>query len=464
MIKKIALVIQILCITTLISCGSGEKSTKTYFGGKIINPKSNQVVLFSMDKAIDTFLLDDHHKFIGEIKNAKEGLYYFVHGNENQHIYIEPKDSLMLRLNTWDFDESLVFAGKGAERNNILVDCFLEEEKDKKLFYDFNKLEPKDFKKKADSLLNVKLNTYNDYVLNHPKETDGFKDVLKVAITYPVYSRIERYPIIYAKYSEEGNFPNTSEDFYAFRENIDINKESMIYFPPYSKYIRNYVYNETYSLGYAPMKRNYSSKFTLDLLNVIDNKIEASKTKNAFLKQTLISHFYNKSSDNLNLEAFEIFLKSSTNKEDKTQIQNLLNDSKVISLGKDLPSFDITDYTDADHSVHHVIKNKNAFLLFWNPKYVSKNYLASRINYLSNNYPNIVFHIIKTDGNNDNNIEQLDIKHQFYIDEDNLAQTFLSSKMTRAILINKKGEVVNGFASIYSNNLIPYLEELNKFK
>jgi len=103
-------------------------------------------------------------------------------------------------------------------------------------------------------------------------------------------------------------------------------------------------------------------------------------------------------------------------------------------------------------------------LLFWNPKYVSKNYLASRINYLSNNYPNIVFHIIKTDGNNDNNIEQLDIKHQFYIDEDNLAQTFLSSKMTRAILINKKGEVVNGFASIYSNNLIPYLEELNKFK
>ncbi len=464
MIKKIAIVFQILCICAIIGCDSKEKNTKTYFGGKIINPKSNQVILFSMDKAIDTFLLDDNQKFIGEIKNAKEGLYYFIHGNENQHIYIEPKDSLMLRLNTWDFDESLVFAGKGAERNNILVDCFIEEEKDKKLFYSYNKLEPKAFKRSVDSLLNIKLTTFNDYVLSHPKETEGFKEVLKVAITYPVYSRIERYPVIYAKYSEDSSFPNTDNNFYSFRENIDINNESMIYFPPYSKYIRNYLYNETYSLGYTPMKRNYSSKFTLDLLNVIDNKIKATKTKNAFLKQTVVSHFYNKSSDNLNLDAFDIFLKSSTNKEDKKQIRNLLNDSKIISLGKELPHFDITDFTKGNHSVHKVIKEKNVFLLFWNPKYVSKNYIASRINYLSKNYPNITFHIIKTDGNEDKHIEQLDIKNQFYIDENNIAQTFLSSKMTRAILINKKGQVVNGFASIYSNNLIPYLEDLNKFK
>ena len=75
-------------------------------------------------------------------------MYYFRHGNENQYIYLEPQDSLMLRLNTWDFDESIVFAGKGAERNNILIDCFLQEERDNKMFYELNQLTPDNFIKK----------------------------------------------------------------------------------------------------------------------------------------------------------------------------------------------------------------------------------------------------------------------------------------------------------------------------
>ncbi len=119
----------------------------------------------------------------------------------------------MLRLNTWDFDESLVFAGKGAERNNILIDCFLEDEKGKKVFYGYNKLEPNNFKRKVDSITNIKLNTYNDYVKSHPNETEGFKDILKVALTYPTYARIERYPLLYAKYSDEKNLPKLVNHF-----------------------------------------------------------------------------------------------------------------------------------------------------------------------------------------------------------------------------------------------------------
>ena len=49
---------------------------------------------------------------------------------------------LMLSLNTWNFDESLVFSGIGAERNNILIDCFLQVEKDETTFYQYNSLEP----------------------------------------------------------------------------------------------------------------------------------------------------------------------------------------------------------------------------------------------------------------------------------------------------------------------------------
>ncbi len=148
-----------LLLLFALGCTTKNGNSKTFFGGKIINPKTKFVVLYSNDKIIDTLLLNDRNKFLATYDNLDEGLYYIEHGNENQYVYLEPKDSLMLRLNTWDFDESLVFAGKGAERNNILIDIFLEVENERKLFYQLNNLEPRAYKNKIDSIINFKLDT-----------------------------------------------------------------------------------------------------------------------------------------------------------------------------------------------------------------------------------------------------------------------------------------------------------------
>lgn len=462
MIKKTIILLKILFLGVLISCNSDKKDSKTYFGGKIINPKSNHVILFSMDKVIDTFLINSQNRFIGEIKNAEEGLYYFIHGNENQHIYIEPNDSLMLRLNTWDFDESLVFAGKGAERNNVLIDCFLENEKERNSFRESHKLTSKKFRSKVDSLIAKKLETYNYYVVNHPEETDDFKEILKIALTYPTYSRVEKYPMMFAKYSENEKLPNIDDSFYSYRKDIKINKDWLMYYPPYSQYVRDFLYNETYSLGHGPMKSEYSSEFTIDLLHTIDKRITAENSKNAFLRQTVISHFYNKSSCNINFDAFETYFKLSTSDKDKKLIEDLVSDTKAIVVDNKLPDFKVIDYTNAEHSIKNVIKNKSTCIYFWSPEYVSEPYIASRFNYLSTNYPNIKFIEIKIDGDKNNQIQKLDIKNQFYIDEKSDAHLFLKSKMPRSILVDKNGKVINGYASISSYNLNRYLTELNK--
>ncbi|MBU3012450.1 hypothetical protein KO506_13635 [Polaribacter vadi] len=461
MTKKIILLVQISFLLALISCNTIDKNTITYFGGKIINPKTNYIVLYSMDKVIDTFLLDSKNKFLGEIKNANEGLYYFNHGNENQHIYLEVADSVMIRLNTWDFDESLVFAGKGAERNNILIDCFLEGENDKKQFYQYNKLLPIKFKQKTDSLIKLKLNTYQDYIDKHPDETLGFKQTLKTALTFPIYLKIERYPIINAKYSSDGNFPTLNNTFYDYRKNITIDKDSLMYYPPYSQYVRNFLYNKTYALGHAPMKNKYSSEFTVDLLNTIDKEISTTKSKNAFLRQTIISHFYNKSSCDINTKAFDTFFNLTTNEEDNSLMKKLVNDTKFITADTRLPNFSFNNYSDFKLRVFDVVKGKNTLLFFWSPEYVSYSYVESRMTYLTKNYPNIQFLQIMIDGKNGQRIKNLDIKKQFYLDDSSDAHRFLTSKMPRSVLINKQGKVINGYGSIASKNLNPYLEELS---
>lgn len=462
MMKKVITLLPIIFLVILVGCNSTDKNVDIYFGGKIINPKNNHVILYSMEKVIDTFFLDTTNKFIGKINKANEGLYYFSHGNENQHIYLEPGDSLMLRLNTWDFDESLVFAGKGAERNNILVDCFLETEKERNLFYEYNQLEPANFKLKVDSLIKTKLVTYNEYIKTHSFETFGFNEILKIALIYPIYSRIEKYPIIHAKITEENKLPKVDASFYDYRKKIKKDNDSLMYYPPYSRYIRNYLYNETFTLGHNPLESEYSSEFTLDLLNTINEKVSTESSKNAFLRQTVIGHFYNKSSCSINLEAFNTFFKLSTNEKDKKLITNLIDDSQSIVINEELPQFSITDYANSEHSISDVIKDQNTFLFFWSPEFVSESYIVSRFQYLSTTYPNIKFIEIKIDGDKNKRIQKLDIKNQFYLANNSAAHDFLTCKMPRSILVNKKGKVVNGYASISSTNLTPFLNDLNK--
>jgi hypothetical protein len=462
MTKYLLNLILLIAATAFISCNSTPKNTATYFGGKIINPKSNFVVLYSMDKVIDTMYLAKDNKFIGKLNNAKEGLYYFMHGNENQYIYLEPQDSLMLRLNTWDFDESIVFAGKGAERNNILIDCFLEEEKDNKMFYQLNKLEPNEFHVKIDSLIYLKKQTYQEYLVNHPDETDGFNHVLKVALTFPFYARVERYPIAHVKYSNKTDFHTIDPSFYNHRQSVNTSNDSLMYYPPYSKYVRNFLYNTTYSLGHKPMTNEYSSDFTIDLLKTIDHNIKSEASKNAFLKQTVIGHFFKKSSCNANKDAFNAYFEMSTSKKDKEHVRQLLSDSNVLHKGQKITDFIINDLTNRKHSIRDLTKNKNSFLFFWNPEYVSPMYIASRMNYLSNKFPNIQFLQIKIDGNMNDRIYKLDIKNQYFITSKSEANKFLTSKMPRSILINKKGIITNGFASITSKKLSSELKNLSK--
>lgn len=462
MSKNLNPLLFILFFSILVGCNSDKKNAITYFGGKIINPKTNHVVLFSMEEVIDTFFLNKEDKFIGAIKGLHEGLYYFIHGNENQHIYLQPKDSLMLRLNTWSFDESLVFVGKGSERNNMLIDYFLENEKDNRTFHEFNRLNPTLFKQKVDSIIALKSTIYNEYDTKHPKETKGYKEILKIALTYPTYARIEKYPMIYAKHANNGEFPELNDSFYEYRKLVTVNRDSLMYYPPYSQYLRNFLYNETYSLGHQAIKEEYSPEFTLALMKTIDKNIASEETKNAFLKQTVISHFYNKTNCNLDFTAFDAFLKLSTNDKDKEHIEHLINDSKLINADEKLPNFKVVDYTNAQHSIKEITKGKNVLLFFWNPEYVSEAYIVSRINYFSNNYPNVKFIQINIDGNDKKRIQKLDIKDQFYLDENSEAHQFLASKMPRSVLIDKKGKIKNGYASIFSNNLKVHLEELNQ--
>ena len=113
---------------SFFSCEKDKKASldgNAFFGGEIINPNSNFVVILKENKVLDSVYLDQNNRFSYIFKNFEPGLFRFYDGKEFQSVLIQPNDSLMFRLNTIEFDESLVFTGIGEKENNFLIDLFL---------------------------------------------------------------------------------------------------------------------------------------------------------------------------------------------------------------------------------------------------------------------------------------------------------------------------------------------------
>ena len=439
----------------IIGCKKTKKDTATYFGGKILHPKSKYVILFDFEKAIDTIYLKKDNTFLGKFDSISEGLYYFKHGPEHQYIYLEPQDSVLLRLNTWDFDESLVYSGTNSNKNNALIESFLINEKEEKQFYNLAKLNPKEFKSEVSRLLNKKENNIEVYKKQNLEDSEKFLRILNITNKYPIYTQIEDYLINNNHFKDSINLDFS---FLKHREKINMGLDSIMFFHPYSQYVMTRIYSDTYQQGY---KKN-TDDYTVALLKNIDKTLKSEQLKNVYLKHATISHFYNKSSCDLNKDAFYTFFKLNTNIDDKKKVQRLLNDAKFLNKGNKLPEFSLESYNGKSTSIKNLIKNKNCLIYFRNPKHYSDEWVASRINYLTKTNPKVNFIIVNVKTDKSYSVKSLDINNQYYLPNESFANNFLTSSYPRTILVNKKGIIENGFGALSSQKINSQIVELQK--
>src|SRR5690606_3615447 len=150
-------------------------------------------VLFKDDIVIDSAKLDSENRFSIRLNSPEEGLYHFDHHPELQYVFLEKGDSLVIRLNTEDFDESLIFTGKGEEINNFLIEMFLSAEEELPIIYGYSNLEPDRFDRKLDSLQKIKSNLLKE-LLKETKLSDNAIFMAKASIDYNYYAYKEKYP------------------------------------------------------------------------------------------------------------------------------------------------------------------------------------------------------------------------------------------------------------------------------
>ena len=457
-------VIYFLLVFSAIGCKNTKNNGVTYFGGQIINPKTNYVLFLKDEKVIDTLLLDENNRFLMSFPSLKEGFYRFMHGVEFQYIYLEPSDSVLVRLNTWDFDHSLVFNGKGSAKNEFLLNLFLQNEKEERMMYAHFDLNEKDFQTKIDSLSKERVAVYKEFLTNEGAVSKGFEKFINVAIQFPLYQLKEIYPYYHKDINNLGRYPEVSKAFYDFRKTISLNEENLVSFYPYQNYVVSYLYNISFRL-----KDNDSTKndITVNILNAVNEHIKASAFKNLLLKRIVVGDFLkSESTCRINEEALSIFLENCTNKDYVEKVKNLVKDCNYISQEEALHNFEIISYNNIPITINEIIKNKNTVIYFWSLDYMSSEYLAKRIKFLEEKYPNLLFVGINMqdapqDLSKESNLKSLDIDNQYKLSKDSYAHNYLNSKLPRIILVDEGGIVRNGFTNLDSRNLD---SELNKLK
>jgi len=449
-----------------VGCKNTKQHGVTYFGGQIINPETNYVLFLKDEKVLDTILLDENNKFLTEIPSLQEGLYTFKHGNEFQYIYLAPSDSVLVRLNTRDFDRSLVFSGKGSAKNEFLINLFLQNEKEENLMYQNFDLNEQAFQAKIDSLSKDRFAIYNDFFANEGPVSKGFKKLANTAIHFPLYRLKEIYPIFYKGVNNLEEFPKVSDSFYDFRNELSLNEENLVSFYPYQNYVVSYLYNISYRL-----KQNDSTKndLTVNILNAINENIKAEAFKNLLLKRILINDFLkSESACRINEEALQLFLANCTNKEDIEQVNNLVKDCNYIATNEPFHDFNLVSYANVPSTVNELIKNKNAVVYFWSLEYMSVDYLVSRIKFLENKHPDLLFIGINMqtsphDLTLEPSLKLRNINHQYKLPKDSEAHKYLSSKYPRTILIDHLGMVKNAFINLDSKKLDSELGKLTLY-
>lgn len=447
-----------------------DKANGTYIGGEVINPKRDHILLQKNDKIIDTIPLDAHNRFLYEFKDFEAGLYRFWH-REHQLIHIEPGDSIMMRVNTLEFDESLSFSGKGSERSNFLLDMYLNWELENEGFTQHYQKEPKDFEALLDSMHQVRLHKLNKFYQKHDDISDSFKEIAEATVNFDNYQRKESYPFSHYKKNDKLTFiDELPSDFYSFRESININNPNLRDLYPYQRYLNAFLDHQSYkeycqeqSYNTVSFLHNYNE------IKVIDKYIENPELKDMKLFRTARIFIANSNDKKSVDEIFSLLSTSITSPEVKMNVEKLYDSHKKMEAGNIIPDLMLVDAEQRMVTLSSRIQ-KPTVLYFWsynNHMHLEESHKKAKD--LQSKYPEFNFIGVNVNDENDKWVKHIK-QHKFnssmeyrFDDARKARISLVINDLSKTIVLDRKGKILNSHANIhrtdFESELLAYLNK-----
>ncbi|MGV9004929.1 TlpA family protein disulfide reductase [Flavobacterium sp.] len=453
-IKLLSFILLILCLT---SCANKNKDGEyvAYFGGEIINP-NNPYVLFCKDNVvIDSLKLDSNNRFFIKFDSLPPGMYSFKHEPEYQYVYFDKNDSIMVRVNSRDFDNSVAFCGRGDLKNNFLMQLYLKNERDRNSMFKVFDYGITDFTKNIDSTNNAILKFYQAKK-QEIKWSNEFDLYAKSAVDFQYFSKKELYPNVHKIRTGNDVFEDIPANYYDYRKKIDFDNVALENYSPFVMYL-SHMLNNMGAINYHNhfTEADLALKTNINKMQIADTLIKNEKLKNLILDNIAFTYLLEDQNMVNNKSFLESYHKFSTDKSKRNEIAKMGRAIQQLNVGNSLPNVILID-TNGNQVPSDSFKQKNTVIFFWTGRSMAHfEAVHKKILEFKSKHSNFEFIAINL---NDSQQDWLKVLKSYQLSGitelrcanfEDIKAKWAINKIHRTIILDENGKIKNAFTNIF---------------
>lgn len=454
--KSFKTFILIIVAFPFVSCENDINNNSIFFGGQIINPSSNYLILHKNNSTVDCLLLDSNNSFKKTFNNLDSGVYKIEHIPEYQTVFLEPGDSLWVRVNAADFKQSIVFSGKGSSKNNFLMDMEISQENENEFLSSKYSLESDLFSLIIDSLVNLKKKQW--------KQMDSInilspfaQKVTMASYVYPYGTLRERYALLRGtNWSSSKN-----KTYFKYRKFFNFEETDLSSFDPYIDYVLNFLNKKSLDSSNNYFLKKQKTDFNIKRLKILENIIIGRKLKNNLARAIAYDEILNFDNHSEHDNFLQYFFAVNSNTKFLGEVLSLHNDIKKMNKGSILPEIFLQSSKFDTITSSTFFNKKPTVLYFWSQSQMNhykktlKIIEKFRIEKPQYRYIGICIQPLNTMALQVNQMLGLNIEDQYaIIDFENASKKWIITLLNKAIIIDLNGKISNGFANIFNTNFL----------
>ena len=446
----------------LLGCSSPSTEENTSFlGGQIIQPSSEFISLYKYNKRIDSIRLDENNRFTRRYDSLDYGLFKLEHLPENELLILEKGDSIWTRINTADFDASLVYSGRGAAKNNFLMEIVLGLKKEVGFLASKYALNSDAFNQIIDSLTQEKKQRWI-YFSDQSNLSPFAQKVTQAAYVYPYANRRERYALIRGK----ENVLAQDSTYFDFRNFLNYGEIDLAFYEPYVNYMLSYLSQEALEEEKTYFQQRNTTAFNLRRLQKIDETINSTVLRNNLARAVAYEELI-QFQNHENHEAFlQYYFQLNSSPDYLSEIAGLHRALQFMQKGQPLPPIELQKNNE-DILSSTSLRGMPTIYYFWSQTQMNHySRTQQKIKAYQEAYPNYRFVGICIQPYNDLMREyqramQIDPTNQFaLVDFEQVSKIWMITLLNKGIITDKNGNILQGFGNIFSK---AFTEDLKRF-
>lgn len=439
----------------MLSCNSSDDNYTAYFGGEVQNPQTRYVLFSRGNTVIDTLPLDKNNRFFVKFDSLTPGMYNFKHEPEYQYVYFDKNDSLMVSINARDFDESIVFSGRGEAKNNFMMELALEHERDRSSGLVSYDKDPAKFLKDIDSTYSRRKNFYNKSK-KAIQWSNGFDFYAKARVDLNYFTKKEYYPYVHERRTGRNVRPQLPKDYYDFRENINLNDPALSTFSPFMRYYTAMLNNRAVeNVKDASISAENALRDHIAKLDIANKLFINEKIRNGVLDNIAFSYLLEDTNIQHNRTFLKRYFQLSTDKNQNNEIHKIGRAIAKLNPGSRLPQIPLVT---EDGISTDIIGKGTTVIFFWTTVAKAQfEEMYKKVVSLKKKYPSLNFIAVNVDS--DEQWKRVVAPYDFSAatqlratDFTRLREDWVFTKIDRTIVLNPDGTIKNAFANLLEDD------------